>query len=653
MPTTVEMYDWKSRPVTPLRPFLPQIWKGFNEDLFLSIFASFIAFELDFSISGIIWIGLFSLFLFMILNKDTRKAYSISDTSSTSLSTNLINIDGQTSKYSSPNLVDCTFVLPGVRIGMAEGGSPLGQHEPLDLWKWEDQALDGVRLCSSRLWLHIITTSSNGERFESWRTYEEIYELYLELQKRNSIIIPMICSLRILLNEHSTTNNTTKNDTKNNIMKKLNSTSLSNISAKKDFETMFSPSFLASVKNEVLKWIYDLRSNVVLRNDGSVRKLLRLPPLPLRSPNLLTPSSSSTSSTSASIPTPSKPSTKDTSVLSNSFSDPSKALSSSTTTTSTDSSTSTTSSATSSTGSTKKSKGKLTWEGNNISNFKFTDQNSKLASFGSCSRNKQNFSLRGRYYMNDKKKGEGRPALGNLLRFDMIITPPGSAAPDRTDHIALLPEVQDVIEVISSLDEKPFVFILNIQLPGDPPVNLVFYIAIPPMPEDSERDIRVAYDLFNRFVNIPLSGPPPKPSENAEKKSAKSSWMKDIDWPEAGEYGFLPLDSFQNNRFKLIPQILDAPWAVKMAVPTKPCIIGQKIVNRFFRGSNYFEADMHVGSSKVASNIISVCRTYCNILTCNLGLVIQGECEEELPEILFACPSLNKVELEYSHLPGQ
>jgi hypothetical protein len=37
-------------------------------------------------------------------------------------------------------------------------------------------------------------------------------------------------------------------------------------------------------------------------------------------------------------------------------------------------------------------------------------------------------------------------------------------------------------------------------------------------------------------------------------------------WPEVGEPGILDRKSFQNLRFKLIPNIVEGPWVVQIAV---------------------------------------------------------------------------------------
>jgi hypothetical protein len=53
---------------------------------------------------------------------------------------------------------------------------------------------------------------------------------------------------------------------------------------------------------------------------------------------------------------------------------------------------------------------------------------------------------------------------------------------------------------------------------------------------------------------------------------------------------------------------------------TTPCIIGQKIVTRYFRGPNYLEMTLHVGSSAVADKIVGLCRSYCSTYAVNIGM---------------------------------
>ena len=77
----------------------------------------------------------------------------------------------------------------------------------------------------------------------------------------------------------------------------------------------------------------------------------------------------------------------------------------------------------------------------------------------------------------------------------------------------------------------------------------------------------------------------------------------DITWPNAHDKGALPPSDFRNERFKLIPSITLGPWVVKAAVGATPALLGRKVVQRYFRGDDYMEIDIHVGSSVIASQV--------------------------------------------------
>ncbi|KAG5176118.1 hypothetical protein JKP88DRAFT_203174 [Tribonema minus] len=92
--------------------------------------------------------------------------------------------------------------------------------------------------------------------------------------------------------------------------------------------------------------------------------------------------------------------------------------------------------------------------------------------------------------------------------------------------------------------------------------------------------------------------------------------------------------AFHNSRFKLIPQIVDGPWVVRRAVGAVPCLLGTKVTTRYFRGEHYVETNVEVGSSVVAQRIIGCCRGYSGRIDVQLGVVLQGEEADTLPEEL-------------------
>lgn len=94
----------------------------------------------------------------------------------------------------------------------------------------------------------------------------------------------------------------------------------------------------------------------------------------------------------------------------------------------------------------------------------------------------------------------------------------------------------------------------------------------------------------------------------------------------------MPSDDFRNQRFKLIPRIVDGPWVVKASIPQKPALLGQKLTQRYFRGECYVETDVHVGSSIVANNVTGIGRSASTKICMDMGFVLEGRAEAELPE---------------------
>ena len=48
--------------------------------------------------------------------------------------------------------------------------------------------------------------------------------------------------------------------------------------------------------------------------------------------------------------------------------------------------------------------------------------------------------------------------------------------------------------------------------------------------------------------------------------------------------------------------------------------------------AEYFEADLDIVSSAAARNVLAVVRSYTQVLTIDLGYVVQGSTDDELPE---------------------
>lgn len=341
----------------------------------------------------------------------------------------------------------------------------------------------------------------------------------------------------------------------------------------------------------------------------------------------------------------------------------------------------------------------VTYRGDSVENLEFTDLHPGLRAIWSDAGPRNTCKVRGLTYMDDKVKVPAGPAMCRLVHMDIFTVDDG----DRHDHVVSMGRAKARIDVFNSLPEPPYVFVLNFQIPGDPPVSIVSYWAVPKdIVERSGGDetVRKWFDLFLRYMNFPSEpdrlrvwGLDPEevlsPEELAEFERDASNTVQSSDWgnlqrsrptsyaqptspsasdggsmfsmlaggkgnaplvtpPDPLDRGVLPLESFHNKRFKLIPQITGGPWVVKTAVGSTPAILGQKVTQRYYRGLNYIETDVHVGSSVVAAQIVGMCRGAAKHLTCDLHIVLQGESEDELPEKIVGSLTMQAIDLSYA-----
>ena len=258
--------------------------------------------------------------------------------------------------------------------------------------------------------------------------------------------------------------------------------------------------------------------------------------------------------------------------------------------------------------------------------FRFDDVNPDLlAVFGDAHRaDDHQFAVRGPDYMTKKAKVAAGDALGRLLHID-IFRVEGERL--RDDHILSKGRARARLEQLRRTSGAPFVFSMCLQLPGSPPLSMVAYwgVAAPDPAAAATPGQIAARNLFDRFIDIPIS-PEGGVGDNDDRSE-----------------GDLLMTSLQNARFKLIPRIDEGPFAVRRAVGSKPTLLGQKVKQRYFRGVDYFEVDVEVGSSVIATHIVGMCRGAARLLVVKLGIVIQGEAPEELPEEVVGALTLKNI----------
>ena len=73
----------------------------------------------------------------------------------------------------------------------------------------------------------------------------------------------------------------------------------------------------------------------------------------------------------------------------------------------------------------------------------------------------------------------------------------------------------------------------------------------------------------------------------------------------------------------------------------KPVLIRR--TGTIFKGTNYIEMDIHVHKfANIAKQSIHLITSRCKLMAMQIGFVIEGRDDTELPETLFACIAVNK-----------
>ena len=198
------------------------------------------------------------------------------------------------------------------------------------------------------------------------------------------------------------------------------------------------------------------------------------------------------------------------------------------------------------------------------------------------------FKVRGKLYKKDKKKYNAGKSMLRLFAVDMLrvssLLMNGIARhPEERIQQALAREAE--LKKNGSLDQSdvpPFIFVLNITLPGTPLHHVLMYFAVDDMSTIDGTDGTPFSKLANKFF-------------------------------------FGDSDEFRDHTFKLIPQIVDGNFIVRRAVGSTPAIMGTKLKQYYFRGERYFELMLDVGSSSVAAGVTGLAAGYVSIIFLTLS----------------------------------
>jgi hypothetical protein len=125
--------------------------------------------------------------------------------------------------------------------------------------------------------------------------------------------------------------------------------------------------------------------------------------------------------------------------------------------------------------------------------------------------------------------------------------------------------------------------------------------------------------------------------------------LGEVSWAACEDEGVYPKNHYTNRTVKVIPTIIEGNWAVRNVMPSnKPCILGQKVQQRYFKGPNYVEIDVDIGSSSIACNIMGIIRNASKHCKAGYAIILQGTTPSELPEKVLASQDGDRA--DFAHL---
>jgi hypothetical protein len=212
------------------------------------------------------------------------------------------------------------------------------------------------------------------------------------------------------------------------------------------------------------------------------------------------------------------------------------------------------------------------------------------------------FMVRGPSYKRDRVKINAGASIGQLIAVDVVevdkpIYSGMSMHPSERIQLALKQEKILKSKGLKS-DMPPFIFVVNIVLPGPPFYHGVFYFAVDDMSTINGCEGTPCSKLCQRFL-------------------------------------FGSSDEFRDRTFKLIPRIVEGNFLVRKAVGSTPAIMGTKLKQCYVRNERFMEVILDCGSSAVATGVIRLSLGYAKTLVVDMGFLLEADSDEHLPERIF------------------
>ena len=238
-----------------------------------------------------------------------------------------------------------------------------------------------------------------------------------------------------------------------------------------------------------------------------------------------------------------------------------------------------------------------------------------------CNIDHRQFSVRiGPHYNANKKKAPTKTPLYTPFAVDVF------CSKNRIDHVATRFQLpQHLIDVQTNHPHVPPIFIIQMQIPSEPPSSFLSSITDGP---------GWAVVMFYRITEDTIN-------QLKDLRTASSAVKLFAQWCERA-----PTDNLFRGRFKVIAQSLnleEIPNVPSMIQPYngKPVLIRR--TGTIFKGKGYMEKDIHVHKfDNFAKQGIFFLSSKCGLMYMQIGFVIEGRDDEELPECLFACVGMNR-----------
>lgn len=265
------------------------------------------------------------------------------------------------------------------------------------------------------------------------------------------------------------------------------------------------------------------------------------------------------------------------------------------------------------------------------------------------------FWLRGKKYLEDKQKHESLPCYFTLVGVDMwrvVPTLEGGPGPQRrigfhpqsfVQKVLRNPNIDPAAAALVAKGGDIHIFVMNFVLPVG---NFVGYFLRPHHADwdggsNSESDTEAK---MNEMAEEAVGS-----VGESERMSASDRLTRSL--YEAFVNGD---DEYRDKRFKLCPRVFEGPWLVKRAVGkgNKSAKLAEQMPLTYDRGPNHFEVMIDVSQSAIGNRILSVVSTYIKAVTIDLGCIIEGTAEDELPERVLGALRFYALDIENApHLP--